>query len=278
MLFTTDFTLETLVKTELPPLPGSVMRISAMLQDYNISQRAVANAIGQDPALSMRILRLANSPIYALQRTISNMTDAVAAVGNNSISESLMITGIGDSFGSRVLNSEAGREIWFHLLATAMTAGDMCRAAKLRGADEAFSGGLLHDIGKLIFLKADPARYFNVIELSKKEGDIRHIEREVFGFDHVELGSRAAEAWSLPEAVCDMIRCHHEPHLATEGIAVTRIVSLANSLANYKKQGLEIDDLLWSEAVLGFGFTTAQFEEIWENTLVRIREVMRSLF
>jgi putative nucleotidyltransferase with HDIG domain len=278
MLTTTDLTVETLIKTELPPLPGTVIRISAMLQDYNVSQRAVANAISQDPALSLRILRLANSPIYALQRTVSNMSDAVAAVGNNSIAESLMITGIGDSFGSRVLNSEAGREIWFHLLATAMTAGDMCRAAKLRGADEAFSGGLLHDIGKLILLKADSALYTNVLDLGKKEGDVRDIEREIFGFDHVELGFRAAESWNLPPGVCDMIRCHHDPSLATEGIAVTRVVSLANSLANLKNQGLDIDDLLMSETVIGFGFTTEQFEEIWETTLVRIREVMRSLF
>lgn len=249
-----------------------------MLQDYNLSQRAVADAISQDPVLSLKILRLANSPIYAQQRTVANMTDAVAAVGNTSISEALMISGIGDTFGNRILNSEAGRDIWFHLLATAMTASEMSRLAKLRGAEEAFSGGLLHDIGKLILLKADHPRYVNVIDLGKRAEDLRMIEREVFGFDHAELGFRAAESWNLPAAVCDMIRWHHEPALATEAIAVTRIVSLANSLTDLKSRDLDIDDLLYSDAVMGFGFSVAQFEEIWENVLIRVRDVMRSLF
>jgi putative nucleotidyltransferase with HDIG domain len=278
MKYTNTITVESLIEAELPPLPGSVMKISALLQDYNVSQTVIANAISLDPMLSSRLLRLANSPIFSLERTVSSIGTAVAAVGNNTISECLLIGGIGDSFGSEILNSAVGREIWTHLLATGMVAGDMCRLARLRGADEAFSGGLLHDIGKLLLLKSDPTLYTCVLELAKADGDLRSAEIDAFGFDHAEVGGLAAAAWNLPSAVCDIVRFHHEPSQASEAVALTHVINLADLLVNLKNNGFASDEILQFDVAVGFGFTAAQLDAVWEDVAIRLQEVLRTVF
>ncbi|CAN5421562.1 HDOD domain-containing protein [soil metagenome] len=276
MINTGTLSLERLVRTELPPLPGSVMRIHGMLSDMNVSQSAIANAISLDPTLATKVLRLANSPLYSLERRVTNLSAAVSAIGNHALAETLLVSGVNDSFGGRLLNSSVGKYIWFHLLSTAMAASELVKLAGLRGADEAFSCGLLHDIGKLILLRADPSFYVRMMERGRAGEDLPQLERAILGFDHAELGATAAELWKLPGPVCTMIRFHHEPQKATEGMAITRIINIADRLVHLKMESQEIDDLLFSETVLGFGFSAAQFETIWEHLIVRLRELTRA--
>lgn len=272
----TYFSIENLIKTELPPLPASVMRVSTLLADFNVSHRAIADAISLDPILSSRILRLANSPVYALHGTVTNLASAVSTVGNNSISEMLMISGVSDSFGRKVLGSKAGKEIWHHSLATAMTASEICLAAKMRGADEAFSCGLLHDIGSLILLRADAPMYSSLLESADDEEMLTKIEHEQFGFDHAELGADAAVSWSLPGAVSHMIRYHHTPSEATAGLAMAHIINIADRFVTLKTDEMEIDELVSSKPVKSLGLEVSHFETIWETVTVRLNEVMET--
>ncbi len=257
-------------------MPGNVLRITEMLGDLNISQNKIADAISLDPILATRILRLANSAIFSPEHSVTNLPTAIAAIGNNAIREILMISGLGDSFGRRILSSPTGKEIWMHLLATAMLASDMCRLARMRGSDEAFSCGLLHDMGKLILLRADSPLYSSVLERATEEGDLSAIEREVFGFDHAQLGADACIAWNLPEPLCNMIRYHHRPTDAPMGMALTRIVSIADTLVHLKIEDREIDELLYSDTILGFGFSSAQFDALWEDVVIRLNDLMHT--
>ena len=267
------FSIENLIKTELPPLPGNVMRISAMLGDMNVSQNMIANAIGLDPILAARVLKRANSAIYAQGTPVTNLRSAVSTIGNNSLSEILLISGISDSFGRKILNSTVGKEIWLHLLSVALVAGDLCHLAKMRGADEAFTAGLLHDIGQLILLRADAPFYTTLLDRAVVEGDLSQIEREVFGFDHAELGAVAVGTWNLPDTICNIIRFHHEPLRTTTDTVATRLINIADTLVYLKSKNEELDDLLCSEVVLGFGFSKYQLDAIWEDLIIRLEEV-----
>jgi putative nucleotidyltransferase with HDIG domain len=268
-------TLSSLIKTKLPPLPGSVLKISSMLQDVNVSQRAIGEAISIDPMLASRVLRLANSAVYSPRKPVTNIPAAVGAIGNRAIYEIVMMSAASDTFGQEINDSPVGREIWFHSLAVATMAGDLCVMARMRGAEEAFICGLLHDIGKLLLLKADAAYYTEVIERSKEEGGMVAIEKKVFGFDHAKLGAAAAEAWHFPGPVCDIILGHHEPARAAGGVALTCIVNIADTLAYRKHEGLDIDALLRSDAVAAFGFTADQLDEVWDNFVDRLNEFAR---
>lgn len=271
------FSIDNLVKTELPPLSGSVVQISAMLGDLNVSQNALANKISLDPVLAARILRLANSALYSMGTEVTNLRTAVSSIGNNAISEILMMSSVSDSFGRQVLGSAVGKKMWKHLLATALAASGLCKLAGLRGVDEAFTAGLLHDIGKLILLRAGPPLYSSLLERSEAESlDISIIERETFGFDHVDLGVAAAKEWNLPDTICNILRFHHEPLKVSSDIAVTRIINIADTLVYLKTAEADIGDLLFSEVILGFGFTSQQCDELWDDVVLRLDEISGS--
>ncbi|HEX3101022.1 MAG TPA: HDOD domain-containing protein, partial [Pyrinomonadaceae bacterium] len=110
-------------------------------------------------------------------------------------------------------------------------------------------------------------------ERATVEGDISLIEKEVFGFDHAELGVAAADKWNLPGAISDIIRFHHMPLRNTTNIAIGRIVNIADTFVYLKNEDKDLDDLLFSEVVLGFGFSGIQFEALWEDLLIRLEEV-----
>ena len=271
------FTIPILIKTGLPPLPGSVIRISGMLADINISQRQIAQAIGLDPVLSTRILRLANSPIYALREQVTNLETAVSAIGNTSISQVISISGVSDAFGRRVLSSPAGQEIWAHSLATAIAATEICRIKRFSGEDSVFSFGLLHDIGKLILLRADTPLYVRLLERSSLEGNLPEIERETFGFDHAELGAAAAESWGLPPLVCDIIRYHHRPIDASAGLRIEEVLHTSDTFVNLKTFDGQTEQLFEDTTVKTFCLEAEQFDEIWNTVLVQLSEILSAI-
>lgn len=270
--------LETLIKAKLPPLPGSVLKISSLLLDYNVSQRAIAQAIGYDPMLASRVLRLANSPVYAFQHHMTNLTDAVGAVGNKAIYEMVMIGAFADSFANEIRNSAIGRDIWLHSLATAFAARELSVILKLRSLDEAFTCGLLHDIGNLLLFRTNPGIFTEIFNRSDSE-DSTDIEREMLGFDHSQIGALAARRWNLPETVCGMILYHHDPTNSTQSLLMTHLINIADRLAYRKNHELPIDEsFLFSESMITLNFTKHQLEAVWEKVLINMREVIKAFF
>lgn len=276
MLNTIDlqyFSIENLVKTGLPALPSTVMRVSTLLADFNVSQHRIAEAISLDPVISSRILSLANSPIYALHGTITNLTEAVNVVGNGAIAQQLLVCGVSDAFGRKILDSPAGRTIWVHSLATGLAASEICKMAKMRGAEDAFSCGLLHDVGKLILLRADSPFYTELIEQGERAGDISMIEKRILGFDHAELGAAAGIAWKLPGAVCHMIRNHHNPGNSTAGVALAHVLQTADQFVKSRIAFEDPDYFFAANEFRKFGLGEVEFDDIWDNVTLRLSEM-----
>lgn len=279
MLTTTrKINLESVVRTKLPPLPGSVMRISALLQDYTVSQAKLAEAIGYDPMLASRLLRLANSPIYPFQQSVTKLSSAVSAVGNKAIYELVLMGVFADSFGREIRNSVIGREIWLHALAVAIAARELSDTLGMRGTDEAFSCGLLHDIGSLLLFRADSKVYTELYSRGDHH-DLSRLEREEFGFDHSQVGALAAHRWNLSEAVCNMILYHHDPTNSPQATFITHIINVADRLAFLKNEKLPLDEAFFSSpSVITLRLTEEQLERAWEKVLNNLREVVKAFF
>jgi putative nucleotidyltransferase with HDIG domain len=267
------FSIDNLIKTGLPPLPASILRISNLVADLNVSQHRIADAIALDPVISSRILGLANSAIYGLHGTTTNLTEAVSVVGNRAISEQLLVCGVNDAFGRKILNSPTGRTIWIHSLATALAANEICRRARLRGADEAFSCGLLHDIGKLILLRADAPFYSDLLKSGEEVGDISVVERRVFGWDHAELGAAAGLSWKLPGPVCHMIRYHHEPDQTTAGVALAHVLQTADEFVNSRIAFDDPEVFMSDTKISKFNLDADAYDDIWDHVTVRLSEM-----
>lgn len=270
--------LDEIVKLKLPPLPGSVMKISTLLQDMNVSQHKITEAISYDPMLAARVLRLANSPIYAFQQNVTSLSTAVTALGNKPIYEMLLMGMVADSFGHEIRNSAIGRDIWLHALAVGFASRELCSLLGMRGTEEAFSCGLLHDIGSLLLFKANPLAYIEIFNQGDRD-NLSPIEKAVFGFDHAAVGAVAANHWNLSDPVCFTILNHHTPAESHQAIFLTRIIHVADSLSYLKNQKSPLDqEFISSPFVESLGFTAEQLDKVWEKVVENLREVIKAFF
>jgi putative nucleotidyltransferase with HDIG domain len=257
-------------------MPASILKISGMLVDINVSQRQIADAIRFDPVLAARILRMANSPVYAFQRSVSSLQMAVSAIGNQAIHDILLLGLTRDAFAPAIRNSEIGRGLWMHSLATGFAAREICAEMSMRDVEDAFSCGLLLDIGKMLLWRAEPEVYSPI--LTDTPHDKLHLaERAAFGFDHAEIGSLATRSWNLPANLCSAVAYHHDPELAVVMPTLTNLINVADHLAYRKLSGIEMDmDYLTSYSVVELAVRADQLDSVWERVLVSLNEVVRA--
>lgn len=270
--------IETLLITKLPPSPGTMMRITTLLRDFNASMREVTQAISYEPVLVVRILRLANSPVYALERNVTSIQSAIAAVGAKAVHDIVMIGLASTTFAKEIKNSPTAKAIWEHSLAVAMTARELSKLLGMRGTEEAFTCGLLHDIGKLILLSNDVVGYSSLLDLTE-ESLMLQGETELFGYNHAEVGSLIAKRWNLPEEVYFSILHHHNPSQSEKVNLVAHIVDIADMMTNARGYGLRPQDparIEHSESVMKLGLMPDQLDKAWQNAESNINEVIKT--
>ena len=270
--------IEVLVETNLPPSPGNIMRLTKLLNDVNTPARKITEVVGYEPMLAAHILRLANSPIYGLERKVTLIEAAIKTIGNERLNEIVMM-GLGSStFAKQIRASVIARKIWEHSLAVAMIARELSKELKMKGTEEAFTCGLLHDIGKLILFTHD-FQDFSTTLTENDENKMLYNERQLYGYDHAQVGSLVARRWGLQDEVCDTICYHHNPAMAPHPTVVTHIVEAADIIANVKGYGLRCENesaLSASASVKKLGLTLDGLETTWNNTEESIKEVIQT--
>jgi putative nucleotidyltransferase with HDIG domain len=195
---------------ELPALPSTTARLLKLLDDDTVGADEVLDIIGRDPALTANLLKLCNSAYYGLRRRVGTVHEALVMLGNRAVVSLAFATSLGDVLRGPLAGYHLERDaLWKHSLAVGIGAAHLLGNAGDRDRRErAFTGGLVHDIGKLVLngpLKAKlqqlpPAGDFVVL----LEG-----ERAILGFDHAEAGAALADAWNFPPALANVIGAHH---------------------------------------------------------------------
>lgn len=275
---TTQIGIETFVNTDVPSLPGSALRVAALSQDINSSTRAVADAIGSDPIMAARILRVANSPLYAPERPVTSLQTAVSTLGNQAIHALVILNAASDTFNKTNPRSPAQRVLWEHSVAVALTAREISVALGMRGGEESFICGLLHDIGKLILERYD-AKLYGQVEAIDDEQEMLTREQELYGYTHSQIGALVAKRWNLPEDVYYAIYYHHQPSSAGQAMLMARTVDVADALVNRAGIGLrqttaDADDLLKTESVIALRLSEEQLQEVWRKTEASMQEMV----
>ena len=190
----------------------------------------LCDLIRPDLAFSAEILRIANSPLVAFSKEITNVLQASMLLGFRRL-RSVVIT-----VGLRAYLSESFTPLfescWHHSVACAMIAE---RAAKACSYDteSAYSAGVMHDIGRVALAVSLPEAYERVVERSADyPRDLLRRERELCGIDHCEAGGRLVMEWGLPEVFCWIASCHHdiEARAAGAGSLVPLSCLLADAL------------------------------------------------
>lgn len=247
----------------IPQFPENVATLQRQLSDPDVEMTEIARSIATDPAMTADLLKLVNSAAFMLPKRVENITEAVKLVGLRALKNLLY------SYGTqKVLGDETNdtRGLWDHSYKTAFFSYSLTRSMlkKKELLDDAYVGGILHDIGKLIFSSVHPELLRNI----KRFCEERNIPSVTFedisaGLNHAEIGGRIAEKWNFPEPLIASIRYHHEPSEApSQYVTICSIVYIANLMAHAEGEVHSLDDMD-PEALKVFGFTSfAQFDHV----------------
>ena len=215
----------------LPTLPDLMNKFSSMAKDPSISMSKFAEELSKDQTITTKMLRLVNSAFYGFPGRIGTVTQALIILGMDAVKGLIVTSSVFDS-----LTPEA-YPLWRHSILVSITCRNMALMINTPDSkeisEEAAVAGLLHDIGNVVlFLEAPDEYRLACTQAIKKEQSLWKVERELFGFDHAEIGKWICDKWTLPAKLGTPIGFHHEPEKATEHKLRTYIVSAANLFVN----------------------------------------------
>ena len=197
----------------LPSPPGVALRIIELAQDPTADLGQIADIISCDPAMSVKLLRIANSPLYALRRRCDNLQQALSLLGLNSA----MTLALSFSMVRGLQGEEAhGLDynfFWRRSVLAAAAARCLARQIK-RGeaSEELFLGALLQDIGILALNRIDPEIYQYPGAFQRDHNCIVELERQRIGEDHAAIGQWLLESWQIPVPICNAVGYSHNPN------------------------------------------------------------------
>lgn len=205
------YDIETLLDevVTLPSLPDSVAKLTEMLNDPTCDMKSVAHVISSDPAIALKTLRLVNSAYYGLGQEVTSVEHATVLLGAKVLKNLAMTATAFDCMKTSAT----------HFLQHSVACGIAMKSIVLSGCvkgfvgseDEAFTYGLIHDIGKVILEEYLPDECVEIENVVREENiSWYQAERQVIGVDHAELGAMLAQKWKLTPAVINAIRGHHD--------------------------------------------------------------------
>ena len=265
---------------KVPQFSVTVSKVIQLSADPNSQPKEIIHAISLDPELTAKVLRLINSSYFGVAAKIVSLQRAVVMLGMNTIKNVAISTSV---LSKIKLKSNfkwySNSEFWEHSLACAVAAKMLSikMGISAQQREEFFIAGLLHDIGKVIFLQYLSDDFSVIEDPEYSRGEIKSdLETREFGVNHAELGCMLAEKWKLPTVLVDAIAQHHHPVLQGDDTdRVKAAVHLSNAACNNMGIGISksvdmgaIKDEIWDAVSL----KPADLEQILDGLKNRVDE------
>jgi HD-like signal output (HDOD) protein len=227
---------------EITTLPEVTMRIVEVVQDPRSTARDLHKIVTNDPALSARVLRVVNSAFYGLPGQIGSIDRAIMLLGLNAVKNIAIAASLAKMFKSSfVCDDFSGKDLWTHSVAVGAANKLITTAMGLSLPDEAFLGGLIHDIGLVAEMQTQFDKLPEIVQRAKAGVPFRSAEQEIIGADHQEIGMALAVQWKFPRSFQYITGYHHNPlDLAPEIRLMAAVTHLSDLLCNQKKLGMTI--------------------------------------
>jgi putative nucleotidyltransferase with HDIG domain len=228
----------------LPQFPENIVAIQKLIEDPKSEIVDIARHISMDPAMTADLLKIVNSAQFMLPKKVDSISEAVKLVGIRGIKNLLY------SYGTLMLLGDDSSDIkalWDHSYRTAFYAYNLARNFR-KGKDlmdDVYVGGILHDMGKIVFFNVHPELLQRVRDFCTEKGIPPVLFEDLSaGMNHAEIGALIAEKWNFPETLVTAIRYHHDPLVVDEKYAdMTRTVYLANMLCEYEAANVVYDQI-----------------------------------
>jgi len=220
----------------LPTPPIVFHQIQKVLNDPKVSASQIASILAEDPAMSVKVLKLTNSAFYGLSREIDSVKQAVVIIGLEAVRNLVLSASVLDMFKQKDADQEFQEIFWRHSLAVAVCGRLLARKVRSRGIidpDGAFSAGLLHDVGKIIMCCFLPEEYAKFVAAREqdKESSTFLLEEKALGYNHCQVGAILGTQWKLPTRLIQAVSYHHHPQLSDEDDPTAYLIHIADFLA-----------------------------------------------
>lgn len=261
---------------ELAALPQVVHQIIHLTNNPNASVKELERLISIDQGMSMRVLNTVNSAYYGFSRKIASIKDAVVLLGFKAVRNLAMTVSVFDLFVGKTDRQNLRRGKWWrHSIDTALCARLIASQVAGVSPDEAYTAGLLHDIGKPLLDRYGGAPYEHVEALMAEGVPELIAERQVYGCDHAEVGRLVSQHWGFPDKLVEAIGGHNAE--SSEGLhdaPLTAVIVLANRVAHLLRQPDAPDDW-WFEVpswiVETLHLASAQLQSLYLGCEVEIQ-------
>ena len=216
------------------------VRLLQLLGDPEYSVDEVARVIEGDPALTTRVLRVANGAMFTLRQPCREVSHAVTMLGARTVSEIAAAAAAADLYGHHGIEGQ----LRTHAVSTAAVARELAQRLE-RPVMDVFLVGLLHDVGKLVMFQGAGSErygteglgYGDLLERRGGQAGGTHLlEQAALGFDHAAMGSAALQAWGIPDPLPAVVGGHHDvARVIQEGgrsAELVCLIRLADSLVH----------------------------------------------
>jgi HD-like signal output (HDOD) protein len=208
--------------------PAVVLSVLKVLEDPDFDIRDVVACLAHDPGLSAALLRLVNSSYFGIKRKVASIRQAVAFLGRRSLRLAVLGFGLVDRL-TRGAPAQVFESFWRRALTMAAVSAWLCERRSDVSADEAYTAGLLADVGVLVLTQVETNRYVPLHDKYPHGEELLHAERHEFGADHAAIGEGLLRYWGCPATMVAAVGKHHGPVLGQPILATT--LQAANLLA-----------------------------------------------
>jgi len=193
---------------QLHSSPLVACKVLNLLKDPEFDVRQVQRQLETDPALAAAVLRLVNSSCFGIAQKVSSLRQAIALLGARALRLTVLSFGLVD----RLTWGAPGKvcaDYWRRALTIATSASHLCVRRDAVRPDEAYSAGLLADVGVLVLAQLDTEAYVSLYGRHRHGRELVEAERDQYGFDHCTLGAELLARWSLPKRLTHSVFGHH---------------------------------------------------------------------
>ena len=182
-------------------------RILRLFESDDLSSYQLAKVIALDPVLAAYILKISNSAYYNFSGKIKTLSDAITLIGFEEIKKIVIMISAKNAFK---VSDEIDKLLWEHSLAVAVGCSVINSMINITDEGKSYISGLLHDIGKIVYKKSELTNYKDIIKQAYDTGEeIRLLEKEIFGYNHADVGGYLLQNWNFEQSIIDAVSFHH---------------------------------------------------------------------
>ncbi|MEW5949313.1 MAG: HDOD domain-containing protein [Thermodesulfobacteriota bacterium] len=270
---------------ELATISAVALQTAQLLRNPNVPVSKITETVSLDQSLTAKILRLVNSSFYGFQGRISSLSQAVMLLGFSTVRNVILSVSVLKAFsGDKGCKVFDVARFWEHSVGTAFVAKILAEHVKFKEPEDAFIGGLLHDIGRVFivqFLRPEVEKIFDL--MIKEDIPMREAEEKVLDADHAWMGYVMAKNWHFPPVLCSAIGLHHAPNGKDEEFLLASIIHLSDIICRGMDLGCGGDDFVpdvspaaWRELSMSLEDVTVLIQKTGEN-LCQIEEFLAIL-